>query len=68
MINLVWTGVLHDKNFVKNVIDNVKNSQLTTKDRILGMLQLVLEELPNPLYYVLDEVTIKKALTIHNHI
>ena len=55
-LTLVWTGRLHDENFVKNVIENVTESNHITKDRILGMLQLVIEELPNPLYYVFDEV------------
>lgn len=63
---LVWSGLLHDKNFVQNVIKTVNQSSFTTKDRIEGMLQLVIEELPNPLYYVFDDVGLFQILCIKN--
>jgi tRNA G26 N,N-dimethylase Trm1 len=63
---LVWTGLLHDKNFVQNVIKTVNQSSFTTKDRIEGMLQLVMEEIPNPLYYVFDDVSLFQMQYINN--
>lgn len=53
-----WTGKLHDKEFVKNVIEHVElpTSIYRTKDRILGMLNVASEELDSPLYYVLDQL------------
>ncbi|XP_005098109.1 tRNA (guanine(26)-N(2))-dimethyltransferase [Aplysia californica] len=55
----IWSAPIHDKDFVKQVIQQVQTNPkpLGTKDRICGMLSLVLEELPDiPLYYVLDAV------------
>ncbi|KAK3765031.1 hypothetical protein RRG08_023550 [Elysia crispata] len=55
----IWTDPLHDHEFIKSVIARVEDfpSPLKTKDRICGMLNVALEELPDvPLYYVLDAV------------
>jgi tRNA (guanine26-N2/guanine27-N2)-dimethyltransferase len=55
----VWSDPIHDLGFVacvKELVDAADTPDLKTRDRIVGMLTLVEEELPNvPLYYVLDE-------------
>lgn len=53
----VWSAPLHDNGFVKNVIQRVERNKnnFVTHNRIIGMLNLALEELPHvPFYYVLD--------------
>ena len=41
---------------VKDLVESPDTPDLRTKDRILGMLTVVEEELPDvPLYYVMDE-------------
>lgn len=55
----IWKDPLHNQEFLKSVISRVENSPSPpkTKDRICGMLNVALEELPDvPLYYVLDAV------------
>ena len=55
----VWNQPLHDTDFVAQVIKRVSESTKppATKARILGMLGVVVEELPDvPLYYVLDNM------------
>lgn len=55
----VWSAPLHDTEFLKKVIERVVcgSHNLATSDRICGMLNVALEELPDvPLFYVLDAV------------
>uniref|UniRef100_A0A0B7ASN3 tRNA (guanine(26)-N(2))-dimethyltransferase n=1 Tax=Arion vulgaris TaxID=1028688 RepID=A0A0B7ASN3_9EUPU len=55
----IWSAPIHDKEFVRRVINRVQAGSQTfhTADRIVGMLSVVLEELPDvPMYYVLDAV------------
>ncbi|GFR95240.1 tRNA (guanine(26)-N(2))-dimethyltransferase [Elysia marginata] len=55
----IWIDPLHNHEFLKSVIARVEDSTNPpkTKDRICGMLNVALEELPDvPLYYVLDAV------------
>lgn len=54
----IWTGLLHEKKFVSQVLEHVEESESKygTKNRILGMLNLALEEISSPLYYVLDQL------------
>nr|XP_022916362.1 probable tRNA (guanine(26)-N(2))-dimethyltransferase isoform X1 [Onthophagus taurus]XP_022916363.1 probable tRNA (guanine(26)-N(2))-dimethyltransferase isoform X1 [Onthophagus taurus]XP_022916364.1 probable tRNA (guanine(26)-N(2))-dimethyltransferase isoform X1 [Onthophagus taurus]XP_022916365.1 probable tRNA (guanine(26)-N(2))-dimethyltransferase isoform X1 [Onthophagus taurus]XP_022916366.1 probable tRNA (guanine(26)-N(2))-dimethyltransferase isoform X1 [Onthophagus taurus]XP_022916367.1 len=56
----IWSAPIHDKNFVRLVLDNAPN-ELGTYKRIKGILSVVLEELDDPLYYTLD----KLAGTLH---
>lgn len=53
-----WTGPLHDTKFVSQVIEHIEmpEAQYGTKSRILGMLNLAIEEISSPLYYVLDQL------------
>lgn len=55
----IWADALHDKEFLQNVIASVEKQdfKLNTKDRILGMLSMAYEELPDiPLYYIGDGI------------
>lgn len=59
----IWTGPLHDKKFVSEIVSQIESSEennlkgLNTIKRIQGILHLVLEELEEPLYYQLDRLT-----------
>jgi tRNA (guanine26-N2/guanine27-N2)-dimethyltransferase len=66
----LWLGKLHDNEFVKSVINHVeKDTKNTygTKKRMIGMLNLIAEELPNPFYYVLDEISSVMHCETPNH-
>ncbi|CAG5134674.1 unnamed protein product [Candidula unifasciata] len=55
----IWSAPIHDHDFIRRVIARVQSSghSFHTADRIIGMLNVALEELPDvPLYYVLDAV------------
>ena len=55
----IWADRLHDKDFLQKVIASVEKEdfKLNTKDRILGMLSMAYEELPDvPLYYIGDGI------------
>ena len=55
----IWTGPLHDLVFVENMLKSVQTikESLKTSDRIIGLLNLIMEELPDrPLYYVVDDL------------
>lgn len=55
----IWSAPIHDHDFVGRVIARVQAGcgSFHTADRIIGMLNVALEELPDvPLYYVLDAV------------
>lgn len=62
-----WTGPLHDRTFVSQVLEHIETSKYGTKDRILGMLNLALEEITNPLYYVLDQLCAAMHCESPNH-
>jgi len=55
----IWADAIHNLEFVnkvKQLVEEPETPELRTKDRIIGMLTLVEEELPDvPLYYVMDE-------------
>ena len=52
-----WSDPIHDVDFVKRVIAGVDPTKLKTSARIVGMLTVVTEELPDvPLYYITDDL------------
>lgn len=53
----IWLGPIHDKGFVGRLVDSIDNGmELGTLKRLEGVLNVVLEELDTPLYYVLDRL------------
>lgn len=51
----IWTGPLHDSNFIDAMLQKVEHCELVTTKRIVGMLSLIQEELADvPLYYTVD--------------
>ncbi len=55
----IWAERIHDMVFVQKVINSVENdkTRFGTADRVIGMLSMVSEELPDqPLYYVTDDL------------
>ncbi|KAK3098987.1 hypothetical protein FSP39_024964 [Pinctada imbricata] len=55
----IWAVPIHDTDFVGRVIKHVEQNKdkFKTSDRILGMLTVIQEELPDqPLYYVTDDI------------
>ncbi|XP_015118486.1 probable tRNA (guanine(26)-N(2))-dimethyltransferase isoform X1 [Diachasma alloeum] len=52
----IWLGPLHDQPFVRELIDSIETMNLTTSKRLIGVLNVVTEELDTPLYYVLDRL------------
>lgn len=64
----IWSSNLHDNSFVNELMNHVKanGTHLGTYDRILGMLTVVQEELPDvPLYYKIDQMcSLLKMVTI----
>lgn len=55
----IWADSLHDKDFLHKVISSLESEdlKLNTKDRLLGMLSMAYEELPDvPLYYIGDGI------------
>ncbi|KAH9508918.1 tRNA methyltransferase 1 [Bulinus truncatus] len=55
----IWSAPLHDTDFVKKIITRVSSGlhNLKTSERILGMLNVAHEELPDvPFFYVLDAI------------
>jgi tRNA (guanine26-N2/guanine27-N2)-dimethyltransferase len=56
----IWSDPIHDFEFLNKVIEFVKSERgvkLGTYNRILGVLSMVQEELPNiPLYYTIDQM------------
>lgn len=59
----IWTGPLHDKDFVQRILTSIESEQdnhlkkLACVRRIQGILHVVHEELESPLYYQLDRLT-----------
>lgn len=58
----IWNGTLHDKNFIQKLLTNKLLDSLKTKSRIIGILNVMSEELENPLYMALPEM----SSTIHS--
>uniref|UniRef100_H2ZLY1 tRNA (guanine(26)-N(2))-dimethyltransferase n=1 Tax=Ciona savignyi TaxID=51511 RepID=H2ZLY1_CIOSA len=55
-----WGSAIHDLDFVNKVLTSVKSfpTRFGTAERIIGMLSMVVEELPDiPFYYVTDELS-----------
>lgn len=55
----MWAEQMHDVDFIKTVISSVEKmpDDFKTAQRIMGMLSLAAEELPDtPLYYITDEL------------
>ena len=53
---------MHDTDFLRRVIASVKDDpeRFSTSDRIIGMLSVMSEELPDvPLYYEVDDLMSK---------
>ncbi|XP_067877359.1 tRNA (guanine(26)-N(2))-dimethyltransferase [Heterodontus francisci] len=56
----IWAEQIHDQGFIKRVLESVEHSpqRFKTSDRILGMLSMVTEELPDcPLYHTMDHLS-----------
>ncbi|XP_078387471.1 tRNA (guanine(26)-N(2))-dimethyltransferase isoform X2 [Cetorhinus maximus] len=56
----IWAEPIHDQDFVKRVLESVERNpqRFKTSDRILGMLSMVKEELPDcPLYHTMDHLS-----------
>ncbi|XP_041032837.1 tRNA (guanine(26)-N(2))-dimethyltransferase isoform X2 [Carcharodon carcharias] len=56
----IWAEPIHDQDFVKRVLESVEHNpqRFKTSDRILGMLSMVKEELPDcPLYHTMDHLS-----------
>lgn len=59
IVGPVWADPLHDQEFVRKVLDDVKErrADIATHKRMIGMLSLVCEELPDcPMYYTIDDL------------
>jgi len=55
----MWSAPLHDRDFVKSVLNQVATNPTppATQKRIIGMLSVAMEELPDvPLYYFQDRL------------
>ncbi|GAB1600684.1 tRNA (guanine(26)-N(2))-dimethyltransferase-like [Argonauta hians] len=55
----IWADPIHNRDFLKQVLTSVEGNKysVNTKERIMGMLSVASEELPDvPLYYVGDGV------------
>ncbi|XP_069783513.1 tRNA (guanine(26)-N(2))-dimethyltransferase [Narcine bancroftii] len=56
----IWAEQIHDQGFIKKVLESVEQApkRFKTSDRILGMLSMITEELPDcPLYYTMDHLS-----------
>eukprot|EP00088_Acartia_fossae_P002172 TRINITY_DN10859_c0_g1_i1.p1 TRINITY_DN10859_c0_g1~~TRINITY_DN10859_c0_g1_i1.p1 ORF type:complete len:545 (-),score=78.04 TRINITY_DN10859_c0_g1_i1:131-1765(-) len=54
----IWLDPLHDKLFVQQLLQSIKDGEFATEGRIRGMLSVVLEELEDvPLYYEIPRLT-----------
>jgi tRNA (guanine26-N2/guanine27-N2)-dimethyltransferase len=56
----MWIAPIHDKEFVAEMISHVKSSENAygTKPRMLGMLNVIGEELETPMYYHIPSLAI----------
>lgn len=50
-----WLDPIHNVSFVKEVLEGLDDFALETKERIKGMLTVISEEVPVPLYLSLPE-------------
>ncbi|XP_048473886.1 tRNA (guanine(26)-N(2))-dimethyltransferase [Rhincodon typus] len=56
----IWAEQIHDQDFVERVLKSVEQNpkRFKTSDRILGILSMAKEELPDcPLYYTMDHLS-----------
>eukprot|EP00124_Ichthyophonus_hoferi_P004806 Ihof_evm1s583 gene=Ihof_evmTU1s583 len=56
----IWLPPMHDQSFIKKVVDHAKanRERYNTVDRMIGMLSVAGEELPNvPLYYGINDLS-----------
>ncbi|XP_051897844.1 tRNA (guanine(26)-N(2))-dimethyltransferase [Pristis pectinata] len=56
----IWAEQIHDQGFIKKVLESVEQTpqRFKTSDRILGVLSMVTEELPDcPLYHTMDHLS-----------
>lgn len=56
----IWAEQIHDQDFTRKVLESVEQTpqRFKTSDRILGMLSMVTEELPDcPLYHTMDHLS-----------
>ena len=56
----IWADAIHDRDFIQQVIDLVEKdkTKFKTAARIVGMLNVAKEELPDqPLYYINDQLS-----------
>ena len=56
----LWSAPIHDMSFVESLITRARRDEdkFGTAKRIIGMMSLVSEELPDvPLYYIPDRLT-----------
>ncbi|XP_048377734.1 tRNA (guanine(26)-N(2))-dimethyltransferase isoform X2 [Stegostoma tigrinum] len=56
----IWAEQIHDQDFVERVLKSVEHNpkRFKTSDRILGILSMAKEELPDcPLYYTMDHLS-----------
>lgn len=55
----IWAEAIHNVDFVSKVINNVRATPelFGTAKRIEGVLSVITEELPVPLYYITDELS-----------
>ncbi|KAF3424129.1 hypothetical protein E2986_07553 [Frieseomelitta varia] len=52
----IWLGPLHNEYFVNNLLCNLDSIKLGTFKRMVGVLNVIHEELNVPLYYTLDRL------------
>lgn len=53
----IWSAAIHNKTFVKNLLEHIKLNPKGTSKRLTGMLTVVSEELDDvPLYYAIDKL------------
>jgi tRNA (guanine26-N2/guanine27-N2)-dimethyltransferase len=55
----VWSDPIHDVSFVESLLESVKKTKdnYSTSDRIIGLLSMICEELPDvPFYHLTDDL------------
>lgn len=53
----IWSAPIHDKSFVKDLLEHIQQNPKGTSKRLTGMLTVVSEELEDiPLYYAIDKL------------
>lgn len=53
----IWAESMYNMDFISRVITGLQKEQFKTSPRIIGMLTMMTEELPDvPLYYIIDQL------------